>query len=333
MNSHPGAQPADPAPGHRLRLSAIARAAQTIDPVFLHSPQYDCEPLSDALACELTIKVETANPIRSFKGRGASFLIRERLASGALEGKRMVAASAGNWGQAIAYACRNAGLPVTMFASVNANPLKIERMRALGADMRLAGADFDAAKEAAASFAAETGGVMVVDGLDREASEGAGTMAIELMAADAPDVIVVPLGNGAMLGGVARVAKAAKPDVTIIGVQAAGADAMEKSWRSGALVFPPSIATIADGIGVRVPIAEAVDDMTGLVDDVHLVDDATIVAAMRLIFAKAGLVTEPSGAAGVAAIMARPEVFRSRRVATILCGGNLTDAQARDWLF
>jgi threonine dehydratase len=116
-------------------------------------------------------------------------------------------------------------------------------------------------------------------------------------------------------------------------VQAAGADAMEKSWRTGRLHFPQSIATIADGIGVRVPIPEAVADMTGLVDDVRLVEDADIVAAMRLVFRKAGLVTEPSGAAGVAAILARPADFKGRRVATIICGGNLTEEQARDWLW
>lgn len=322
--------PCDPQPGHRLSLDAIRRACDVVDPVFLGSPQYRCEPLDDALGCAVTLKVETAKPIRSFKGRGASFLIRERAAQ--LRGRRVVGASAGNWGQALAYACRDAGLLLTLFASITANPLKVERMRALGAELQLVGDDFDAAKMAAQRFAEESDGVMLADGLDKEAAEGAGTMAVELLAEHVLDAIVVPLGNGAMLTGIARWVMAAKPDTQIIGVQAKGADAMERSWRTGALVFPPSIDTIADGIGFRVPIAEAVEDMTGIVHDVHLVHDAAIVDAMRLLFRQAGLVTEPSGAAGIAAIMTRPDVFRHKRVAAIICGGNLTEAQMREWL-
>ena len=322
--------PRDPLPGHRLSLASIRRACDVIDPVFLGSPQYRCEPLDDALGCTVTLKVETANPIRSFKGRGASFLIRERLAH--LRGRELFAASAGNWGQALAYGCRDAGLALTLFASVNANPLKVDRMRALGAIVRLIGEDFDAAKAAAEDHARATGGVMLADGLDKEASEGAGTMAVELLAATALDAIVVPLGNGAMLTGIARWAQAADPAIEVIGVQAKGADAMERSWRSGKLVFPPSVATIADGIGVRVPVAEAVGDMQGTVRDVHLVDDDTIIAAMKLLHRTAGLVVEPSGAAGIAALLARPDAFAGRRVAVIICGGNLTEAQMRTWL-
>lgn len=324
--------PIDPLPDHRLSLAAIARAGTVIDPVFLRSPQFRCEPLEADVGCRLTLKLETANPIRSFKGRGASFLIRERLAAGALAGRRIVGASAGNWGQALAHACRDAGLPLTLFAATVANPLKVERMRALGAEVRLRGEDFDAAKLVAEAFARDAGGLMVADGLDREAAEGAGTIAAELMERDPPDCIVVPLGNGALLTGVARWAKAVRRDVEIVGVQSTGADAMEKSWRRDELVFPPSISTIADGIGVRVPIPEAIADMRGIVDDVHLVEDALIISAMKLLFDKAGLVVEPSGAAGLAAILARPAHFRGRKVATILCGSNLTRAQIGEWL-
>jgi threonine dehydratase len=107
---------------------------------------------------------------------------------------------------------------------------------------------------------------------------------------------------------------------------------MEKSWRNGTLRFPASVATIADGIGVRVPIKEAVDDMHGIVDDVLLVEDADIIVAMRLLIHTAGLLAEPSGAAGVAAIQAHPARFRNRKVATIICGSNLTDEQVKSWI-
>ncbi len=325
--------PADPLPRHRLSLARIAAAREVIDPVFLGTPQYDCEPLSEALGCRLTLKVETLNPIRSFKGRGAGYLIGSRAAAGVLAGRRVLGASAGNWGQALAHACRAQGIPLTLFAATAANSLKVARMRALGAEVVQTGEDFDAAKIAAESHARTSGGLWVADGLDAEAAEGAGTIAVELMRGpDVPEVLVIPLGNGALLTGMARWAKAVKPDVTVIGVQAEGADAMEKSWRGGRLVFPPSVSTIADGIGVRVPIAEAVEDMKGLVDDVHLVADAAIIAAMRLLHRTAGLMAEPSGAAGVAALLARPGIFRGRRVATVICGSNLTEEQMGRWL-
>jgi threonine dehydratase len=324
---------ADPSPGHRIRLPEIVRAHALVDPVFLNSPQYDCEPLSEALGCHLTLKVETINPIRSFKGRGADFLISNLKADTVRQGQPIVGASAGNWGQALAYSCRAAGLPLILYASVNANPLKVERMRALGAEVRLAGVDFDASKTAAKAFADASGLRMVADGLDVEASEGAGTMAMELLAHGAQyDAVLVPLGNGAMLTGIARWFKATSPSTQIYGVCAAGADSMEKSWRSGKILLPSSIATIADGIGVRVPIPEAVTDMNGIVDDVLLVEDSAIIDAMRLLHRQAGLISEPSGAAGIAALMVHSERFAGLRIATVVCGGNLTDEQIRQWL-
>ena len=325
--------PADTLPSHRLRLENVLRAATLIDPVFLNSPQFNCEPLSETLGCALTLKLETANPIRSFKGRGAGYLVASRAADGRLAGRRLVGASAGNWGQALAYACRSLGIPLTLFAATTANPLKVARMKALGAEMVLTGHDFDAAKQAGEAHAQATGGLWVADGLDPEAAEGAATIALELLAGPGkPDVLAVPLGNGALLTGIARWAKAAHPGIAVIGVQASGADAMEKSWRTGTLLFPPSVATIADGIGVRVPIKEAVDDMDGIVDDVLLVEDADIIVAMRLLFHTAGVLAEPSGAAGVAAIQSHPARFRNRKVATIICGSNLTDEQVKSWI-
>ncbi len=128
---------------HRLSLERIAQATTVIDPVFLNSPQYQVESLGQQLDCRLVVKVETLNPIRSFKGRGAEYF------AASLNGRpHLVCATAGNFGQGMAYAARKRGLPLTVFASVNANPLKMERMRALGADLRLA-EDVDAAYLAA----------------------------------------------------------------------------------------------------------------------------------------------------------------------------------------
>ena len=330
----PAPLPDDPLPDHRLSLDAVRRAADAIDPAFARSPQYVDPGLSAALGCSLIVKLETANPLRSFKGRGASFLVTERLARD--EGVRangVACASAGNWGQAVAHACGRAGIGVTVFAAEGANPLKIERMRALGADVRLAGADFDAAKGAARAFAEETDAVFVEDGREAEVSEGHGTIGLELLAPDRPDTrpdtVVVPLGNGAMLAGVARWVKARSPDVEVLGVCATGADAMRRSWLAARAVATESADTIADGIAVRVPVPEAVADLDGLVDDVVLVEDAHIVAAMRLALEEAGLVLEPAGAAGIAAVLADPERFAGRAVAAVLCGSNATVDQLR----
>jgi threonine dehydratase/peptide deformylase len=317
-------------PTHRLSLDAIAEAAKTIDPVFLNTPQYECEPLSQALGCRLLLKLETTNPIRSFKGRGADYFVSRIVARG--DSRPLVCASAGNFGQALGYACRKHELDLVVFASEHANPLKVERMRSLGADVRLTGEDFDAAKAAAKAHAQTTGAWMVEDGREPEISEGAGAIGVELLARDdALDAVLVPLGNGAMLNGIARWLKAASPATAVFGVSSSGANAMERSWRSGQVVELNRVDTIADGIAVRVPIPEAVEDMYGQVDDVLLVDDPSIVDAMRLLYTHAGLVTEPAGAAGVAAALAMSERFAGQRLATIVCGSNVSDQDAKAW--
>jgi threonine dehydratase len=315
---------------HRLSLEAIERAAQTIDPVFLNSPQFESEPLSAAVGTRLTLKVETLNPIRSFKGRGADFLVREN--AQALAGIDLVCATAGNFGQAMAYACRTQNRSIVIYCAENANPLKVGRMRALGAEVRQIGDNFDSAKEAAKQFCAETGARFVEDGLDVAISEGAGTIAVEMARNARFARVLVPLGNGALIGGVARWMKATRPDIEIVGVCSSGADSMHASWHERKVVNRPSISTIADGIGVRTPIAEALDDMRGIVDDVILVSDESIIESMRLAFEHAGLVTEPAGMAGVAALFEHASL-RGTDSATIVCGSNITREQAQKWLF
>ena len=169
---------------------------------------------------------------------------------------------------------------------------------------------------------------------DAATAEGAGSIGIELLRYPAPlDAIVVALGNGALLAGIARWVKAHRPATQLIGVCASGAPAMERSWRSGQMVTTERVATIADGIAVRIPVPEALADLHGVVDDIVLVDDNGLLAAMRLAHAHLGLVLEPSGAAGIAALLAHSARFAGQTVATILCGGNLSLEQMRRWLF
>lgn len=341
MNAHrdgPIVAGSDPQPGHRLALARIAEAAIRIDPVFSNTPQFVSEPLSEQLGLTLTLKVETVNPIRSFKGRGTSWLVEARAATAASDRQRpLVCASAGNFGQGLAYACRWRGLPLIVYAAETASPLKLDRMRALGAEVRLAGADFDAAKDAAHDWAAGHAAELVVDGREPEVAEGAGTIARELLAAGATyDAVYLPVGNGALITGMARWIKARAPATRVIGVCSRGAPAMAEAFRTGrAIVSPDPPRTIADGIAVRVCVAEAVADMAGLVDDVVLVDDDAVIAAMRLVHRHVGLVVEPAGVAGLAALLAdggSAGISAATSAATVLCGGNLTPDQIARWL-
>lgn len=312
----------------RITLERIDAAAHAIDPVFRHTPQWICEPLSDELGVRIALKAETLNPIRSFKGRGADWLVRN-LANGA----SLLCASAGNFGQAMAYACRARGVPLTVYAAETANPLKIARMRAMGARVILAGADFDAAKDLAREDAAGTGVRFVEDSRDPEPTEGAGTMGLEWLAfPERLDALLIPLGNGAMLAGMATVIKARLPETRVIAVAASGAPAMVESLQTGQMVTHERIDTIADGIGVRLPVPEALHDLSGLVDDFILVPDDRIVQAMRLLHRHAGVVAEPSGAVGLAGVMQEPARFGGKTVGTVICGGNLTPGQMREWL-
>jgi threonine dehydratase len=246
------------------------------------------------------------------------------------EGESLVVASAGNFGQGIAYAARKRGIGVTVFAPATVNELKLRRMRSLGAEVVLAGDDFDAAKVAARDYAANRDCLFVEDGRDAAISEGAGSIAVELLASGEHfDAVVVSVGNGALINGIGTWVKARSPGTRVVGVCAAGAPAMERSWSTGEIRTTAAVDTIADGIAVRVPVAEAVDEMRDVVDEFVLVDDASIIRSMHLLLRHTGLLIEPSGAAGVAAIVTHREMFARRRVATILCGGNVTPEQMR----
>jgi threonine dehydratase len=306
----------------------IGVAMSVIDPVFLDSPLLRGTSLDRVLGAEVLLKVETLNPIRSFKGRGT-----EVLAASLAPGTSLVCASAGNFGQGLARAGVRRGHPVTVFAAQRANPLKVAAMRALGADVRLEGDDFDAAKGVARRFAHSTGAFYVEDGAVPEIAEGAGTIALEITETGAfPDVMLVPLGNGALVTGVGAWMRHAAPRARVVAVVAAGAPSMRLSFEQGRVVSTPSADTIADGIAVREPVPYALETMRGVVDEVVTVNDDEILRAMRLAHEHLGLVVEPAGAAGLAALVAHAGRWSGALVATPLCGGNVTSADARDWL-
>lgn len=309
-----------------LSVARIEEAARIIDPVFLNTPQYADTQLNAALGRNVTVKVETGNPLRSFKGRGAEFLMA-RLEVGT-NGPTVVCSSTGNFGQAVAYAGRRRQIRVEVFVPENVNPVKLARMRSFGAQVTATGAD-SAASEAAARdrVAAGKDCIFVEDGKELAIAEGAGTIGIELLRAGPFDTVVLPVGDGALITGVACWIKQYAPDTRIVGVCAGGAPCMALSWRAGKPVSTERSDTIAEGIEVRVPVPESVARLVALVDDMVLVDDADLLQAIQLSAETLGQLLEPSGAAGLAAI--RVHDLPGDRLATVLTGSNLRPEHLR----
>lgn len=302
----------------------------SIDPVFLGTPLFESVSLSAALGCSVLMKVETLNPVRSFKGRGTetamASLARDRRHSSA------VCASAGNLGQALAFSGARRGIPVTVFAAASANPLKVERMRALGATVQLDGEDIERPRELARAYAEAEGAYLVEDSLDLDTCEGAATIGLELVEAPVElDAVLIALGGGALASGVGFVLRELSPRTEVIAIQPTGAPAMALSWRNRAVVNTATIDTIADGVAGRYPIPEVLDDLLEVVDDVILVEDQSLKQGMRLLFDHAGLVAEPSAALGIAAVLEDPARFRDRTLATIICGSNITPTDFQRW--
>jgi threonine dehydratase len=339
----------------RLDTARIRAARQLIDPVFLDTPLYRCEALEPVLGCAVSIKLETANPVRSFKARGTE-LVASRLA--ATGSRAVVCASAGNLGQALAWSGRGRGLAVTVVASRSAPAVKLDRIRALEARLELVDGDFDLARERAAAIARADGIRLVEDSLDIETCEGAATIGLELagpelaslelagpelagleLAGPVPtdavpsfDAVLIALGGGALATGVGHVLKALAPGVEVICVQPLGAPAMTHSWRQRRVVTTGPTDTIADGVAGRFPISVVLDDLLLVADDAVLVQEASIIAGLRMLLDHAGLVVEPSAALGIAAILEDRDRFAGRHVVTIVCGSNVDPDAYHRWV-
>ncbi|GAA4199071.1 threonine ammonia-lyase [Actinocatenispora rupis] len=313
----------------RLDTARIRAARRVIDPMFLDTPLYRCEAWEPELGCRVSVKLETANPVRSFKARGTE-LVASRLVDGG--SRAVVCASAGNLGQALAWSGRGRGLDVTVVASRTATAAKLARIRALGARLVLVDGDHELARDRAADIARRDGIRLLEDSLDIETCEGAATIGLELAAAEPTfDAVLVALGGGALATGVGHVLKELAPGVEVICVQPAGAPAMTRSWRARRVVTTDTADTIADGVAGRRPIPAVLDDLLAVADDAVLVREASIVAGMRMLLDHAGLVVEPSAALGIAAILEDRERFAGRHVVTIVCGSNVDLAAYHRW--
>ncbi|GAA4013443.1 pyridoxal-phosphate dependent enzyme [Allokutzneria multivorans] len=317
-------------PQTRLSTARIRAAHKAINPLFRNTPLYPCEPLGQHLGCTLNIKLETANPVRCFKGRGTEIVASHLDDTNA---KDVVCASAGNLGQALAWSGRARNLNVTVVASRSAPATKLDRIRALDATLELVDGDIEMARERAVDIARHNGIRLVEDSLDIETCEGAATIGLELVESAQPiDTVLIALGGGAMATGVGHVVKELAPHVEVVCVQPLGAPAMTRSWREKRVINTDSINTIADGVAGRRPIPEVLEDLLLVADDAVLVKEESIVQGMRMLFDHAGLVVEPSAALGVAAILEDRERFANKSVATIVCGGNVNMDAYHQWV-
>jgi threonine dehydratase len=301
-----------------LSLENIAAAAEKIDPVFLNSPQFIAEGVSDELGREVLVKVETMNPIGSFKGRGTGALAETLDPS-----STWVCATGGNFGQGVAYAARARGAGAYVVASAGVAPAKLERMRSLGAQVEVS-ADADSAARTYAGASPRS--ILIVDGVEPAIAEGAGTIGVELDAAGHFDTVVVQIGDGALISGVARWLKSRRPGLRVLGVCASGAPAMAESLLAGRPVSVRGEGTIAAPLEITQPVPESFARVSALVDDVVLVDDDDMRAGVELVARQLSLLVEPAGAAGVAALLRHRSAIAGERVAVLLTGAGTPPA-------
>lgn len=311
-----------------LTPDAIRAAAGAIDPVFTGSPQFVHDGLSARLGVPVVIKVETVNPIRAFKGRGTWVAVHGLAGEGRIGPDRpVVVASAGNFGQGVAYAARALGIPSVVFTSRNANRAKIGRMRALGAIVIEEGEDFDDARGASEAYAAEHRAELLVDGDDPRIAAGAATLALELTdaidagALPAIGVASVPVGNGALIDGVGSWFRHASPTTRIVGIQAEGADAMTRSFAARRPIDTERADTYADGIASRIAIPRAVELMFGRVDAMLTVDEAALRETQAELTDALGITVEGAAAASWAGLLVAPPTDGAALV--IITGSNV----------
>jgi threonine dehydratase len=271
---------------------------------------------------EIYLKLETELPTRSFKPRGALYALMKTLQQRSIKG--VVAASTGNHGAAVAYAARLAKLPATIFLPRNPNPIKRARIVALGATVEEVESKAEALANAAASFAKEHDYYFLNDASDALVPVGTATIAAEILdELPAADVMIVPMGDTALIRGVAAEAKRRRPGIRIIGVQAAEAPSYVRSWREDRVVTTETCDTIADGLATCVPLEPNVRTIRELVDEVCLVSEDELLEGIRTLLFEEHLVAEAAGAAATAAYLQNPSAYTGRSVVLLVTGSNI----------
>jgi threonine dehydratase len=281
------------------------------------------ESLAQRSGAHVYLKIESDLPTGSFKPRGALNALLTTAAQRPVPG--VVAASTGNHGAAVAYAARIAKVGATIFLPENPNPVKRARIVALGAKVIERGdMGGSAASEGAAEFAREHGHYFLDDASDPLVTAGTATIAAEIFdEIPEPDVVFVPMGDTALIRGVAAEAKRRRSDIRIIGVQAEQAPAYVRSWQQGRVVIPDVCDTIADGLASLRPVEANVIAIRELVDEVRLVSESELLDAIRILLLDEHVVAEAAGAAATAAFLQAPSGYADAKVVLLVTGANL----------
>jgi threonine dehydratase len=302
-------------------LADVRSAAELLRGVVSPTPMAGSRALSEMCGGPVWLKCENLQRTGSFKIRGA--YTRLARLDDEQRSRGVVAASAGNHAQGVALAAQMLGIEATVFMPEQAAIPKVGATRGYGAQVHLVGQTIDGSIAAATEFAERTGAVFVHPFDHRDIIAGQGTVGLELLE-QVPDVrtVLVCTGGGGLIGGIAAAVKEQRPDVTVVGVQAAGAAAWPPSLAAGEPLALESMRTIADGIAVGQPGKVTFPQVASLVDEIMTVDDDALSRALLHCLERAKLLVEPAGAAAVAALLEHPRRFATPAVA-VLSGGNV----------
>jgi threonine dehydratase len=306
-------------------LADVLEARQRIAPYLRPTPLYRYPALDALTTTQVWVKHENHQPVGAFKVRGGVNLVSQLSSDERRRG--VIAASTGNHGQSVAYAADLFGVRPVICMPEQANPVKVESMRALGAEVVFWGRDFDEAREHCETLAIEQRYRYIHSGNEPALIAGVATYTLEILEAR-PDieVIVVPVGGGSGAAGACLVAKAVRPSVEVIGVQSEAAPAAYRSWRAGTLV-EDTTGTCVEGLATRTAFELPQQILRALLDDFVLVPDDALRSATRLMIEKTRNLVEPAGAAALAAVLSTPGRFGGRKVAIVCSGGNISPAQ------
>jgi threonine dehydratase len=302
-------------------LSAIREAQQLLSKHFPPTPLVKAPSLSGA-GSEVYLKIETVLPTGSFKPRGAMYALAKNLQRRQID--EVIASSTGNHGAATAFAARTLGASATIFLPEQANPVKRKKIEDLGARIVCHGnIDLAGAFQMASDYSRRPGVYFLNDATDLDLPAGPATIGVEIIE-QLPDLsaVFVPMGDTALIRGVGAAIKQLSLQTKLIGVQAEQAPSYVLSWRAGKPHPTETCNTCADGLATRTPEAANVAALRKVVDEVALVSEAQMIAAIRHLFLQENVLAEPAGAAATAAYLARPI---SGRVALLVTGANITD--------
>ncbi|MFN8910160.1 MAG: threonine ammonia-lyase [Betaproteobacteria bacterium] len=303
-----------------ITLADVQAAAAVLDGHVVATPCLPSRTLSEVTGAQVWLKFENHQFTASFKERGALNKLASLNATQRAAG--VIAVSAGNHAQGVAYHARRLGIPAVIVMPRTTPHVKVERTRGHGAEVILAGDGFDEAKAQAMAVMQSRGLTLVHPYDDPLVMAGQGTIALEMLAAQPGlEVLVVPIGGGGLISGIATAAKAISPGIAVVGVEAERFPSMACALEGRAPVFGTS--TLADGIAVKEPGRLTLEVVRRLVERVLLVDEGDIEGAILLLLEIEKTVAEGAGATGLAALLRHRERFAGRRVGLVICGGNI----------